>query len=33
MWGSVASGKCGLGVEVDQQECYCAVPTKVIGDR
>ena len=30
MWGSAASGKCGLGESVKDQDCYCAVPTKVI---
>ena len=26
----LSAGKCGLGDEVDKQECYCAVPTKVM---
>lgn len=30
MWGSTATGKCGLGDIVDAQECYCSVPTKII---
>jgi alpha-tubulin suppressor-like RCC1 family protein/Ca2+-binding EF-hand superfamily protein len=30
MWGSAASGKCGLGVIVDSEECYCSIPTRVI---
>lgn len=30
MWGSTASGKCGLGKIVDVEECYCSVPTKVM---
>jgi len=30
MWGSTATGKCGLGDIVDAQECYCSVPTKVV---
>ena len=30
MWGSVVGGKCGLGDIVDEKECYCSVPTKVM---
>jgi hypothetical protein len=30
MWGSTVSGKCGLGDVVANDECFCAVPTKVI---
>jgi len=30
MWGSVAGGKCGLGVAVAAKECYCSVPTRVM---
>jgi Ca2+-binding EF-hand superfamily protein len=29
MWGSAASGKCGLGMITAKEECYVAVPTKV----
>jgi alpha-tubulin suppressor-like RCC1 family protein len=30
MWGSTATGKCGFGDIVNSQECYCAIPTKVL---
>ena len=30
MWGSCATGKCGLGTVTKKQECYCSVPTKVV---
>jgi hypothetical protein len=30
MWGSVVGGKCGLGEVVNQSECYCSVPTRVL---
>ena len=30
MWGSAATGKCGLGPVTKKIECYCSVPTKVI---
>lgn len=30
MWGSAATGKCGLGTVTKKVECYCSVPTKVI---
>lgn len=30
MWGSAANGKCGLGSITEKEECYVAVPTKVL---
>lgn len=30
MWGSAASGKCGLGAIVKIEECYCSIPSKVM---
>lgn len=28
LWGSAATGKCGLGTITDSEECYVSVPTK-----
>lgn len=30
MWGSTATGKCGLGQVVASEECYCSIPTRVL---
>eukprot|EP01039_Chlorochromonas_danica_P008552 gene8552-9425_t len=30
MWGSAATGKCGLGEVVQSEECYCTIPTKIL---
>ena len=30
MWGSAATGKCGLGAITNKEECYVSVPTRVI---
>jgi len=30
MWGSAASGKCGLGTVTKKVECFCSIPTKVL---
>jgi len=30
MWGSAATGKCGLGKITDTEECYCSIPTRVM---
>lgn len=30
MWGSTATGKCGLGPIVKKEECYCSIPTRVL---
>ncbi|RYG70388.1 hypothetical protein EON64_00275 [archaeon] len=30
MWGSAATGKCGLGEIVQSEECYCSIPTKIM---
>ena len=32
MWGSAATGKCGLGKITKSEECYVSVPTRVIVD-
>ena len=30
MWGSAATGKCGLGTITSKEECYVSIPTRVI---
>lgn len=30
MWGSTATGKCGLGPITASEECFCSIPTRVI---
>ena len=30
MWGSAATGKCGLGEIVQTEECFCSIPTRVM---
>eukprot|EP01036_Dinobryon_divergens_P039279 gene39279-51754_t len=29
LWGSAASGKCGLGESVKAQDCFCSIPTVI----
>ncbi len=30
MWGSTATGKCGLGEIITNEECFCSIPTRVL---
>ena len=33
VWGSASTGKLGLGVIADKEECYCSMPTAItVGD-